>query len=191
MHQRQYRYGHILLPSTVLGLLLAVGMPAAQSGAIYQTEDEHGNPMFTDEPPSDDAEVYLLGDINIVQPQPIAERAEVREPEEPDDHDEPGYEGIDIVFPPADEATRRVTGEVDVEVELAPAGIELAEGHRVRIEVSGETAMDESAAATTVTVGTLNPGPHDLRASVIDDAGNELVASEPLRFYLLRHSVDN
>ncbi len=182
-------------PAALAGVAIAVvfvfGLSPSAADGIYQTEDEHGNPMFTDEPPGDAAEAYRLGDINIIQAPAMAERDDSPEPTETDAQPEDPYDGVEIVFPPADEATRRVTGEVEVEVALSPASTELAAGHRVRIDVSGETEISAEAAAIKVRVATLNPGPHNLRATVLDADGRPLVTSEPIRFYLIRQTVGN
>jgi len=161
----------------------------ASASEIYRTVDEHGNPMFTDQPPDDDAQAEPLGDIIIVQPPPRRERTQERTADEGQEGEgAPGYEGVRIVFPPAEEATRRVTGEVPVRVELDPEDRELTQGHRVRIYVDGTS--EGEAPATEVTVGPLNPGPHRLRAAVVNAEGQTLVESSEILFYLIRQTVN-
>ena len=160
----------------------------ASASEIYRTVDEHGNPMFTDQPPDDGAQAEPLGDIITVQPPPRSQRTEERTPVAQGGEEAPGYEGVRIVFPPAEEATRRVTGEVPVRVQLDPEDRELAEGHRVRIYVDGTS--EGEAPATEVTVGPLNPGPHRLRAAVVNAEGQTLVESSEILFYLIRQTVN-
>lgn len=175
----------------VAGALVLLAAQPLMAGEIYRSVDEHGNVMFSDQPPDDDAEAEPLGDIIVVQPPPRRDdrSADREDPAETGGDDDVPYEGVQIVFPPADEATRRVTGEVPVRVELSPAGTELREGHRVRVEVDGR--HEGEAPATEITVGPLNPGPRTIRATVVDRDGAALVRSEEIRFHLIRQTVNN
>lgn len=172
----------------LVALLTSTALAASE---IYRTEDEDGNVTFTDQPPSDDAEPMPLGEINILQPtaERSAEQEGADETGAEDEQPAPDYNGVRIVFPPAGQATRRVTGEVPVRVELEPASAELAAGYEVRIDVDGNEAG--RAQSTEVRVGTLDPGPHDLRAAVVAPDGSTVVESETLRFYLIRQTTHN
>lgn len=177
---------------TAVVLLMLVALPLA-AGKIYRSEDEEGRPVFSDQPPADDAEAEPLPDINIVpgtdasSPSRTSDSSSRTEPDRTEAAD--GYAGAAIAFPPADEATRRVTGRVPVRIALEPAGTELAEGHRVRVYVDG--TVEGEAASTEVTVGPLNPGPHSVRASVLDADGRVLVETGEIRFHLIRQTVNN
>lgn len=175
----------------VLLLAAVLTSTALAASEIYRTEDEDGNVTFTDQPPSDDAEPIPLGEINILQPSAErgAEQRDTGASSAEDEQPAPDYDGVRIVFPPAGEATRRVTGEVPVRVELEPADAELAAGYEVRIDVDGNEAG--RAQSTEVRVGTLDPGPHDLRAAVVAPDGSTVVESETLRFYLIRQTTNN
>lgn len=184
------------LPLLVAGLLLATlwAPGAAYTSEVYRTVDEHGNVMFTDQAPQDDAQAEELDEINVGQPIQVRERREERdgpddEGEGADEDADAAYDGVEIVFPPAEEATRRVTGEVPVRVSLQPDDAELATGHRVRILVDGESAGE--APATEVMVGPLIPGPHRLRAEVVTAEGETIVRSAEIRFHLIRQTANN
>jgi len=178
------RCGVLLLTALLMSTTLA-------ASEIYRTEDEDGNVTFTDQPPSDDAEPMPLGEINIIEPaaERNANRPATGSSGAEDEQPAPDYDGVRIVFPPAGEATRRVTGEVPVRVELEPGDAELAAGYEVRIDVDGNEAG--RAQSTQVRVGPLDPGPHDLRAAVVAPNGSTVVESETLRFYLIRQTTNN
>lgn len=174
----------LVIPAVLLCL------SAASASGIYRTVDEDGNVLFTDQPPEDGAEAERLGDINVGQSTEVRAREQDASPSaEAEGNNGPRYDGVEIVFPPAGEATRRVTGDVPVRVSLQPDAVELASGHRVRILVDGESAGE--APATEVTVGPLIPGPHHLRAEVVTAAGETIVRSPEIRFYLIRQTANN
>ncbi len=181
------------LPAVTVTLLVSAalwGLHGASASEVYRTVDEHGNVMFTDQPPEGDVEAESIGDINVGQPLEVRERRQDRQAANDAEEDVDAlYDGVEIVFPPAEEATRRVTGDVPVRVSLKPDDAELAPGHRVRIVVDGTS--EGEAPSTEVVVGPLNPGPHNLRAEVVTAEGETIVTSPEIKFYLIRQTANN
>lgn len=176
----------------LLGLAVALAAGTVAATDIYRTEDADGNVIYTDEPPSEDAEPLDLDTINVGDPLPVrsdSNRDDDASADADAEAEETDYDGVRIVFPPAEEATRRVTGRVPVRVELEPEDATLADGHAVRVDVDGDEAG--RAASTEVEVGPLSPGPHDLQAAVVDADGDTVVTSETIRFHLLRQNVND
>ncbi|MFW5969028.1 MAG: DUF4124 domain-containing protein [Halofilum sp. (in: g-proteobacteria)] len=181
------RFLLILLPAA-----LAAG-PVVAGSDIYRTTDEDGNVVFTDEPPSDDAEPLDLKPLTTADP--VEGEGE---PEELDDadsgasDDEPdtpsnGLQGISIAYPENEKGIRHNGGNVPFEVALEPEDAALPRGHQIEIIVDGE--VRERAASTKITVSTLDRGPHTVRARVIDNAGKTRYESDSVKFYLLRKAL--
>ncbi|MDZ7829055.1 MAG: DUF4124 domain-containing protein [Halofilum sp. (in: g-proteobacteria)] len=176
-----------LLP--VLLLLAPLMAAAADEGdTIYRSVDEDGNVVYTDKPPSDDAEPVNLDPVTTIP----AYRDDNTSPDSRGDGGEqsaPAYDGLAITYPTPDEAIRHNGGQVPFELELQPPGLELAEGHRVEIVVDG--SVKGSGRPPTVTAGTIDRGPHNASARVVDAGGNTLVQSQTVNFFLLRAAVGN
>lgn len=176
------------LSGITLIVLYAVPLMA---GEIYRTVDEDGNTVFTDQPPSDDARPEELQGITTIESEPVERAPDTGQDSSMAEEQDPeaAYEGLRIVFPPAEEATRRVTGEVTVRVEVDPQGTPIAEGHRLRVHVDGEPAGESGG--KEVRVGPLNPGPHRLQARLVGGDGGAIVESSEITFYLIRQTVSD
>jgi len=174
-----------LLP--ILLLLTPLMAAAADEGeTIYRSVDEDGNVIYTDKPPTDDAEPVELDPVTTVP----AYRNDETEPEPGDEVAQaaPSYAGVSITYPTPDQAIRHNGGRVPFEVEVLPEGVQLAQEHRVEILVDG--AVKGSGRPPTVTAGIINRGPHNAFARVVDAGGNTLAESPTVNFFLLRASVN-
>lgn len=169
-------------------LLLPLAAAAEQEKEIYRTVDEDGNVIYSDTPPAPDAEPVELDPVTTV-PAYEGEQAGPDQAADDEEGEESGvaYDGVEIVYPTADEAIRHNGGQVPFRVVLRPEGVELAESHRVEILVDG--SVRGSGSGLTVTVGPIDRGPHSVTARVIDAGGNPLASSQPVNFFLLRHSI--
>lgn len=178
---------HRAMRALLLMLMLAA-LPAV-ADEIYRTTDEDGNVVFTDQPPSDDAEPITLDPLTTVPAQ------QPRVPETPGDTgaDEgdaattAGYEGVRVAYPPADQAVRHNGGMVPIRVTLRPEGVGLAEGHTVVVVLDGEA--HGAGRGMEVTVGPLDRGPHRVRARIVDRGGRVVTESPSIRFMLLRAAL--
>lgn len=173
----------ILLPAA-----LAAGPLAASE--IYRTTDEDGNVVFTDDPPSEDAEPVELKPLTTVEPVEgdpdgggTVDTPEEEEPDTPAN----GISGVAIAYPGDEKGIRHNGGNVPFEVELQPEGAALPRGHQIEIILDGEVRA--RAASTRVTVSLVERGPHTVRARVLDTTGAPRYESEPVKFYLLRKAL--
>ncbi|MEF8833687.1 MAG: DUF4124 domain-containing protein [Halofilum sp. (in: g-proteobacteria)] len=172
-----------------LPVALAAGPVAASE--IYRTTDADGNVVFTDEPPSDDAEPLELDPLTTVEPiQGDPDGAATTSSATPED--EPGtpsngISGISIAYPGNEKGIRHNGGNVPFEVALQPEGATLPRGHQVELVLDGEPRA--RAASTQVTVSPVERGPHTVRARIIDKAGKVRYESESVKFYLLRKAL--
>lgn len=169
-------------------LLLLPAWAAAEQ--IYRSTDEQGNPVFTDEPPSEGAEPIPLNPLTTV---PAGEAPPgLDDPEQESagnsTQDQP-YRDIAVSYPPAGQAVRHNGGMVPFRVQIEPEGKRLGEGHRVEILLNGE--VRGSGASTQVSVSPVNRGSHTVVARIVDAQGTPLIASPPTDFHLLRASIGN
>lgn len=179
----------------LLLLLLLLLLPATVAAErIYRSTDDEGNPLFTDDPPSDDAEPVELDPLTTVPATETGSDARTGQPDgAPEDaappDDAPPYRGIAVTYPPADQAVRHNGGIVPFRVALEPAEAALRPGHEVQILLDGE--LRGSGSKLQVSVSPVNRGPHTVRARVVDGSGQAIVTSEPVDFVLLRASLGN
>jgi hypothetical protein len=173
--------------------LLMIALPLAlfagpiAASEIYRTTDEDGNVVFTDDPPTDDAEPVELDPLTTVKPvegEPAGgTSASPGEPERPSN----GISGISIAYPENEKGIRHNGGNVPFRIALEPEGATLPRGHQVEIILDGE--VRGRAASTQVTVSPVDRGPHTVRARIIDNGGQTRYESEPVKFYLLRKAL--
>lgn len=172
----------------ILSALLLPMLAAAEQ--IYRSTDEQGNPVFTDEPPTEEAEPIRLDPLTTV---PAGEApAELDQPSSDNDQSDSQpakYEGIEITYPPSGQAVRHNGGMVPFRIALKPKGKELAEGHRVEVLLDGE--VRGSGSSTQISVSPVNRGSHTVSARILDAEGTPLIASPQVEFHLLRASVGN
>lgn len=91
------------------------------------------------------------------------------------------YRGIGIATIPGGESVEADRGVVWFKVKLAPAS--LANGHALTFALNGrrlpitETGLEFSLAG-------IEFGAHTIQASVVDTDGNEIIGSQPLKFFV-------
>jgi hypothetical protein len=91
------------------------------------------------------------------------------------------YRGIGITTVPGGESVEADRGVVWFKVRLAPA--ELANGHALTFALNGkrlpitETGLEFSLAG-------IERGAYTIQASVVDTDGNEIIGSQPLKFFV-------
>ena len=173
----------------VLPAALAAGPVVASE--IYRTTDEDGNVVFTDDPPTDDAEPVELDPLTTVEPVQGDPDGTVNgsssAAEEKPDTPSNGISGIAIASPENEKGIRHNGGNVPFRVALQPEGATLPRGHQVEIILDGE--VRGRAASTQVTVSPVSRGPHTVRARIIDSSGQTRYESDSVKFYLLRKAL--
>lgn len=174
----------------LLCLLLLVPLLGQAQTSVYRTTDEHGNVVYTDSPPAGSSS---------------SERVEVREPNTappPPDiaapatgagktaANTPAHAGTDwqvaITAPVTETTIPNGPGNFSVAAEVSPAlRGELALQLYLDGEPHGEPGPQSVWNLTNVTRGA-----HDLTVSVVDEEGEPLATSEPVRVYVFRPTAN-
>jgi hypothetical protein len=157
----------------------------ALSAAVYKSVDAQGNVVYTDEP-SADAKPVKLPPLSTV-PAPRY-RSSTQPSAELEQAAATSYEQISIVSPTQDETLRDNTGTVPVNVVLQPE-LNSAAGHRFRYFLDGQ-AQGKPTESAQIGFENLDRGAHTLEAAVVDSAGQELIRSSSVQFFLHRQSIN-
>ncbi len=167
------------LLATILLLL-----PLAASGQnIYRTTDENGNVVFTDRPAegSTTTEQVEIQQTNITPGTPIAprEEPETAEPEEVE------Y-SVNILSPDNETSFPMGPGNFSVSAEVSPG---LRGDHALQLYVGGAPwGAPQNSADWDLT--NVFRGAHDLTVAVVDNEGEQLAVSTPVRVFVHRPSVN-
>ncbi len=161
---------------------LAAGLSWA---AIYQTTDEHGNVVFSDEPSTGSKPVDLPPLPTYSAPkyradQPVQDASRQSEAK--------AYSSLSIQQPEQDATIRDNTGAVAVAAAMEPQ-LNQAAGHRLQFFLDGKP-VGEPGTQTTTTLSNIERGAHQVQAVVFDASGHELKRSDSVTFYLHRQSVN-
>ena len=174
----------VTLPLLLLMLLL--GIPA-QAAEIYRTVDEHGNPVFTDNPTPqqrDSAEPVVVHPPNTFTPSDtVSSRglAPFR-----DDRDGTDHYRLAISTPQNDQTVRSNDGTLDVVAVVSPS---LRRNHELVLVLDGQ-ALVVQPQGNTWHLSNLDRGTHLLVLKVMDPNQQQAVAQSPQSiFHLLRARV--
>ena len=166
-------------------------MPAAAS-EIYRTTDDEGNVVYTDDPPSDDAEPVELDPLTTVPGTPTDEGGDRADAGDGDtqksaEDERNAVTGVRLTYPENDKAVRHNGGNVPFRVAFVPEEAQLPQGHRVEIVLDGE--VRGSGRGDEIVVSEVIRGPHRVRARVVDASGDTRFQSETIKFFLLRKAL--
>ncbi|MHA7816538.1 MAG: DUF4124 domain-containing protein [Pseudohaliea sp.] len=168
----------------VLGLVIAcVVSGSALAQKIYRTVDEHGNVVFSDQPPApgQEGEEVELGDLNTAPPpEPLPRPAPGRQAPEP-----APAPTVTITSPPDETTIAMGPGNFSVSGRAEPP---LGPGERLQLLMDGEAVGAPQAGASWGLQGVLR-GPHDLVIRRVSSSGETIAESDPVRVYVLRPSV--
>jgi len=156
----------------------------AVSAQIYRTTDEQGNVVFTDTPPagSGPAETVELQQINTTPAPPTrtAPQAE-QQPEE-----EAAPLSVSIVSPAPETSIPMGPGNFTVDAKVAPG---LGSGESLQLYIDS-IPWGGPQRETTWALTNIFRGAHDLSVAVINDEGEQLASSDPVRVFVHRPSVN-
>lgn len=174
---------NILKPMLVTLLwIIGAGLSVA---AIYQSTDEKGNVVFTDEPSSGAKPVDLPPLPTYSAPKYRAPEATGNAATQPAAR---GYTSLSIQQPAQDDTIRDNTGAVPVAAAIQPP-LNKAAGHRLQFFLDGQP-VGEPGTTTGTTLTNIDRGSHQVSVAVLDASGNELKRSDSVTFYLHRHSAN-
>jgi len=170
----------IMLTRLLMVMGLAFALDCGASGEVYKYVDEDGNTVYTDEPPSEDAEPMDLPELtvtDIVQPAPQDPDPPAAQPEQPE---------VDLSFTsPAPEQNLWGTGnDLAVELSAQPGGV-IAGGQVVLYIDDEEVTRSRSLSAI---IKQIDRGTHDVRAEMVDSNGEVVAEAGPVTFHMHQHS---
>jgi len=163
----------------IVALLLLPGLALAQP--IYRSTDARGNPVFSDQAPTDGSgERIDLSPTNRFEAPPAASPVLPVLLEQ-----EPAIDYRVRISSPADDTTIPMgPGNFTVSVQLEP---ELAEGHSLQLIINADLQLAPQRQATWQLEG-VPRGEHDIAVVVLDSAGSRLAQSQTVRVNVLRPS---
>lgn len=171
-----HRKNSLLWLVLMLFAMLLAGNAVASE--IYKSYDENGNVVYSDQPPSPDAEPIDLPEANIVTSVPASPRP-VR------GDDELGQIPLDLqILTPSDEETFWGTSQnLDVSFKVQP---EMRPGMQIVIYIDDNQKTVISTLRTTIE--SIDRGAHTIRAELLDIRGNVLYATDRRTFFMKQHS---
>ncbi|MCU7850706.1 MAG: DUF4124 domain-containing protein [Candidatus Thiodiazotropha sp. (ex Monitilora ramsayi)] len=165
--------------SVVLILILLVSCPLLAKD-VYKWTTETGEVVYSDTYRPGAERIRVSGSKSA--PSTIAEDAADQTTAAVDGET---YQSFEVVQPENDETIRSNEGTVTVGLTLSPA---LAANHAIHVFVDG-TRLEGEMKSTQFSLNGLNRGTHSLNAKVVDNEGNELVATPSVNFHLRKASV--
>ncbi len=172
---------------TALMVVAAWCSVCAAQTTVYETKDKKG-PVFSDVP-SPDAKAVKLPPPNVIDVTPVAPPAPPAAQPAP-----PPYSGLTVTAPARGSTLHTNTGAFAVNVKATPA-LRVSAGDRVRVALDGQvlptryrsTSLSITSADWQAVAG--DNVEHTLQVAIVDQAGAELVRSEPITFYVLSANV--
>ncbi len=161
-------------------LFLAVVLclvPLFVSADIYKSVDSEGNVVFSDKPTPGAKKIpERLAPTYTPAPLPKAAAAT--------SHIDGYYTALRFRKPASGTTVRDPNGALTIDLEVVPA-LKIQEGHVLVIAVDGNNLISHNSAAA-FTISNLAPGPHTLKAQVIDATGEVRFSSDRITFTMQR-----
>ena len=167
--------------------LLALLAASAAPAQVYRWVDEDGVVHYSDTPHPGAEEIHLPDD----EPPAPGRAFESLQRTLPTNGDEAaqqqpaGYQNLQFVAPSPEETLWNIGGELTVRLDVQPS---LRPGHQVRVYFDGEPRQ---ANGLTVDLQEVWRGAHNLQAEVLNEQGQLMIRSDPIRFYVQHTSVLN
>lgn len=171
----------LLLPLT-LGLL-----SSPIQAQIYKTTDEHGNVVFSDQPPKDGAPSEEI-DVSPTNTAPAAAvSAPAPKPDKAPEEPEASKPVVTITSPDNETTIPMGGGNFSVSASVSPS---LDENQSLLLRIDGEPWGEPQASGGWQLTNVFR-GAHDLTVDLLDSEGKTIVSSPGVRVYVLRPSVLN
>jgi hypothetical protein len=110
-----------------------------------------------------------------------------RAPASASDEQQPtvGYDSLTVASPAAEETLWNIGGVLNVSLNLQPA---LQQGHQLRVYFDG---TPQEVSGTQFQLQEVYRGAHNLQAEILDENGQLMIRSEPIRFYVQQTTIVN
>lgn len=175
------------MPKSLFLVALPVLAVAASAAEIYRWVDENGVIHYSDQPHPGAEEIELSEAPTA--PSGAFDRSQRTLPTNGDGEQERpaafDYESLAIVQPAPEETLWNIGGQLTVRLSLQPV---LRPGDRVRVYYDGERREVQGLQFELQEVWR---GTHNLQAEVVSEAGELMIRSEPVRFYVQQTSIIN
>jgi len=126
--------------------------------------------------------VFAVSGAALADDDPIIEQFEMcSTPDSAAEIPSAPYRGIGISTIPGGESVEANRGVVWFRVKLAPAA--LAKGHILTIALNGER-LPITETGLEFSLAGVERGAHTIQASVVDTDGNEIIGTQPLKFFV-------
>jgi len=159
--------------------------------AIYQTQDEDGNIIFTDrpEPGSDKKKLAQPSVINIKKAEKsISEKKPVEGlgKLKVEEKKAVAYKEFRIVAPEHDKSIRNNIGTIELKLKIIPE-LQTKFGHQIKVKFDNQ--MHKSSwKSTSILFNNIDRGSHTFQAFIVDKSGKRLKSSQSVVFHLHRFS---
>ncbi len=171
--------------SIIIGSLALSCSTRTYAQEVYKTTGPDGVVIFTDEPPTPDAEPLELQPLNVMDSREAAELI----------YSEPASEAareaakavlttISIQAPAAEETLRGTNGVVTVSFSVSPR---LEDKQTIVLLLDGKIVRTVHRLHTEISG--VERGTHTLTASLLDSEGNQIAQAGDVVFHLKQHSV--
>lgn len=180
MQHSHYRYS---LWCALLLLLCCSGIAVAQA-PIYKSVDENGNVVFSDEPPTPDAEPYDVPELSVIGTvKANPRRATAGRDNQSDSDSAIRRPDFSFVAPAADETFWGTAASLDVVFAVNPP---MRQGMRIIVYI--DNAQVSEMRSTRTTINAIDRGTHEIRAELIDQSGNVIAKAGPQQFFMKQFS---
>ena len=160
---------------------------------VYKTVDADGNVVYTDTPPSPDAEPLEMRELSVIETVKITPRASQAYESDANAEGEVtdlgalrrGYRDFRLVSP-TQEQTFWGTG--NVATVAWDTRFQLEDGMAVTIFIDGEARPPTTA--SVISVGQLDRGQHTVSAELTDSRNRRIARADPVTFHIKQHSAN-
>ncbi len=170
--------------AVALILMLMMAFPG-MAQKIYKTVDEDGNVVYTDEPPTPDAEPMDLPPITVADPF-TSQPGTASSDGEGEAVEAPPYPNLAMVSPASEEHFWGTGGTFRAQL-AADGG--LRPGDSVRFFLDGELAG--IVQDLWMEFAGIDRGEHKIRAEIVDGSGKVVAATGDVTFFMRKHSVQH
>lgn len=149
---------------------------------VYKSTDAEGNVIYTDRPPSKDAEAVDIPPPTTYTPVKIPKAPATQSKPAPQGFK--GYKSVRISSPEHDSTLTDPSGRLELTIAIEPG---LQPDHKIRILMDSEQKAEQNS--TSFIFENLNRGSHTFQAFVVDTMGRAIDLSEPITVHIHRPSV--
>lgn len=166
---------------------LSILAATAATAEVYRWVDEDGVIHYSDTPHPGAEEIVLPDAPSATPPARPFGAAQRTLPTNGDEPSPAGfdYQSLSVVQPAPEETLWNIEGQLTVRVNLQPA---LRPGDRVRVYFDGEP---RDVPDLQFELQEVYRGTHNLQVEIVDEAGQLMIRSEPVRFHVQQTSIVN